>query len=222
MRRSHRMLLDLAVGVRLAGGAVWYRSGGAPQPLAVYQPKGAASLATSYVNLANPGTYDLAPGVAPTFDTTTGWTFNGTTQYLVSGIVPATGWSALVRFSNAGGAQAPLIGARDANDDGLFMQARGTTNRIYSYGGNRLTIAGEQASGVMAIAGTVAYLNGVAETGTLPGTPTTTQGLYVGALNSAGAPLLFLGGKIQAIAIYSVILTGPQVAVITTAMNTLV
>ena len=35
--------------------------------IAAYQPKGAASLAASYVNLQQPGTYDAAPGVAPTW-----------------------------------------------------------------------------------------------------------------------------------------------------------
>lgn len=53
--------------------APWYLAGGAPTPIAVYQPKGAASLAASYVNLANPGTYDAAADVpgygAPTWTT---------------------------------------------------------------------------------------------------------------------------------------------------------
>jgi hypothetical protein len=32
----------------------WYLAGGAPMPVVAYQPIGAASLADSYVNLANP------------------------------------------------------------------------------------------------------------------------------------------------------------------------
>lgn len=59
--------------------------------VAAYQPIGAASLAASYVNLANPGTYDAAPGVAPTWASATGWTFNGSTQYLTTGITPPRG-----------------------------------------------------------------------------------------------------------------------------------
>ena len=33
--------------------------------VAAYEPLGAASLAASYVNLANPGTYDATPGTTP-------------------------------------------------------------------------------------------------------------------------------------------------------------
>jgi hypothetical protein len=50
----------------------WYVAG--QTCVAAYQPIGAPSLAASYVILANPGTYDAAPGVAPTFDAATGWT----------------------------------------------------------------------------------------------------------------------------------------------------
>ena len=70
--------------------------------IAAYQPKGAADLAASYVNLITPGTYNAAPGTAPTFDAATGWTFNGSTQYLTTGVVPASGYSMLVRVADMG------------------------------------------------------------------------------------------------------------------------
>ena len=68
--------------------ANWWEAGGATGAVAVYQPIGAASLAASYVNLANPGTYDAAPGVAPTW-ASAGWTSNGT-EYLGYGSVSTT------------------------------------------------------------------------------------------------------------------------------------
>src|SRR3989344_7466925 len=84
--------------------STWTTAGGAPTPVAAYQPISAASLTASYANLANPGTYTAAVGVAPTFASSTGWTFNGSTQYLTTGVIPANGWSMIVRFSNATGA----------------------------------------------------------------------------------------------------------------------
>ena len=49
-----------------------------------YQPKGAASLAASYFNLANPGTYNAAPGTAPSL----GQRLTGgrSTQLILSGV----------------------------------------------------------------------------------------------------------------------------------------
>jgi hypothetical protein len=57
--------------------------------MAAYQFKGAASYAAAKVNLANPGTYDCVDGAAyPTWATETGCTFNGSTQYLITGVAP--------------------------------------------------------------------------------------------------------------------------------------
>ena len=53
---------------------------------AAYEPKGAASLAASYVDLSGNGN-DAAPGVAPTLSS--GWVFNGGTQYLTTTFAPA-------------------------------------------------------------------------------------------------------------------------------------
>ena len=102
--------MGMMAGVRralLSGGQAaavvpWYLSGGilAANCIAAYQPKGAASLAASYVNLANPGTYDAAPVVAPTWDAVNGWVGDGT-QYLNTGVVPAANYSMFVRFSGA-------------------------------------------------------------------------------------------------------------------------
>ncbi len=75
----------LGVG-KQTSAAAWWLSGGisAANCIAAYQPKGAADLAASYVNLANPGTYNAAPGVAPTWAAADGWTFGGT-NYLLCG-----------------------------------------------------------------------------------------------------------------------------------------
>ena len=58
-----------------------------------YQPKGAASLAESYINLVRPGTLDAAVGVAPTLDAL-GWVSAGSAR-LMTGYVP-TGTTSMI------------------------------------------------------------------------------------------------------------------------------
>src|SRR3989344_5141970 len=94
--------------------STWATSGGAPTPVAAYQPIGSASLTASYANLANPGTYTAAVGVAPTFAASTGWTFaSASSQYLTTGIIHDAGWSIIARWSGATLANSVAIGAQD-------------------------------------------------------------------------------------------------------------
>jgi hypothetical protein len=199
----------------------WYRAGGAPAPVAAYQPKGAATGAASYTNLANPGTYDAAPGTAPTFDTATGWTFDGTSQYLTTGIVHGAGWSALVRFSGR------------TNTGTLFGNFAAPANRIgitpYDYSGvtyrNGPDPLYDKApsldSGVLAVAGPTAYRNGSAETGSLGSWSGSVIGsLYIGAVYDYGVGRRY-AGNIEAFVIYSATLDAAQVAAVTTAMAAL-
>lgn len=65
----------------VAAAANWWEVSG-KTCVAAWQPKGAASYAASLVNLATPSTNDLTEGVAPDWATGTGWTFNGTDDYL--------------------------------------------------------------------------------------------------------------------------------------------
>lgn len=79
----------------------WWLSGGiaAANCIAAYQAKGAASYAASLVNLANPGTYNATEGTAPDWAAGTGWTFNGTTQFLISSVKVGSGYSFAIRYS---------------------------------------------------------------------------------------------------------------------------
>lgn len=204
----------------------WYTAGGAPVPVAAYQPKRAASLAASYVNLANPGTYDVAPGTAPSFDTATGWTFNGSTQYLTTGVQPETGWTMLVRFSgfpltgnniicgsrtNAGTNSAYFLGAVDALGSNYMHyghgQIVGTTPRI--------------AAGVIGIAGAHGYRNGVADGATIGAANDAFAVIFVGARNLAGSANMFSACNVVALAIYNSTLTAGQIAAVSAAMAAL-
>jgi len=234
IRPSTHLLYPGSRGVRVSqpGGAAatpWYLSGGIPaaNAIAVYQPKGASSLLASYDNLAAPGnglpdgTYDAAPGVAPTFDAATGWTFNGITQYLTTGITPGTAYSLIIRFSNGplgGAAQCCVCAARTANF--IIASTNGSGNRSFANGTSITIAGGELASGVMAIAGTKAYTNGIVETGTF--TPATCNfPLWIGALNNATVYAQGFPGKVKAVAIYNVTLDAPTILAVSTAMAAL-
>ena len=183
--------------------APWWRVGGAPEPVAAYQPIGAASLADSYVNLANPGTFDAAPGGAPTFSAETGWGFNGTTQYLTTGIVPAVGYAVIVRISSVGasGTRA-IIGVASVSGAGLVIFSQRLSGQAAWRSGGTFDKSPAAADGTLGIGGQRAYRNGVDE-GEIPAwTAVETRGLFLGANNNVGSPNLFFLGNIQAIAIY--------------------
>jgi hypothetical protein len=207
--------LNRSAGV--AAAAKWYEGA-----IAAYQPKRAASLAASYVNLANPGTYDAAPGVAPSFDPLTGWNFNGTNQYLKTGVIPANGiFSAIVRFSDS----------NDTDNRYLFGSFSGGNTRFgigYRHPSNtslRLWIYGSygsaegtswSTSGVLGLVGKGSsfdrYVNGLLELSLTVVFSTNTHEIYIGALNSSGSPTLYGGMNMQAFGIWPYTLTAAEVA----------
>ncbi len=191
----------------------WYA--GLTDLVAVYQPKGAASLAASYVNLVNPGTNNAAPGVAPTWSATTGWTFNGTTQYLTSGITPTITYTLLVRFANAG-TSIGSVGAYVSGTNNYFVRAgNAAANRTYSSGGER-NVAGAQTNCVMAVAGKNCYLNGASD-GTIAAGGSNTNALGIGSINVVPTQY-FYTGDILAIAICSSTQTAGQIAAASAAV----
>jgi hypothetical protein len=214
------------LAARFRGGVTpWYLAGGvaAANCVAAYQPIGAANLAASYVNLANPGTYNAAPGVAPAWNTTDGWIGNAS-GYLETGIIPSSNtWSMIARYKNGS--------AVALNFQTCIGQINGAANRCYlvqqsgagfAYGnGGNLFYAPATTSGVMALAAQNAYLDGI-NVGTIPSGSATFLELYILARNSSGAPdLLSTQLHVQAIAIYNITLSAAQVAAITSAMQAL-
>jgi hypothetical protein len=203
-----------------ARAAGWWLAGGATGCLAAYQPKGAASLAASYVNLVTPGTYDAAPGTAPTLDAS-GWVFVDTsTQYLTTGLTATQNWCLLARFSNVGGAAVIYVvaGASSTGAQRFYLMPKNSTNHVYGYNTSN-AVAGAQTAGVMAVTADAGYLDGTSETavGTLS---QTTRAIYIGAYNNGSASYP-LNGKIQALAIYNSNLSEAQVIAITAAMAAL-
>lgn len=206
---------------RGAGASNWWEAGGATGIVAAYQPKGAASLAASYVNLANPGTYDAAPGVAPAWDAASGWKRIASSGTLDSGVTPtSSAWTMIMRFSNyayTNGAYR-YIGLSGKNF-AFSMEEAANQWGFYNHGG--LLKSGQLSSGVLAIAGQTGYRDGVAQ-GTIPSawTGSVTGSIYLLSCYGlpSNAPTQIY---VQAFAIYSATLSAAQVAAVTAAMNLL-
>jgi len=223
----HVRIVQPSMAAAAASG--WWLSGGisAANCAAAYAAKGAASLAASYINLNNPGTNNAAPGVAPTFAGATGWTFNGSTQYLTTGINPGNNYSAIIRFSSfstPGSANAVALGSAisASPNTGLTLGKTVSTGTLRFRNGDTAYVdASTATSGVMAAAGANAYLNGSLVNSGLGGSGSNAFPIYIAANSNSGSVSNFSTIVIVALAIYNTTLSGSQVAALTTAINAL-
>lgn len=207
----------------------WDDNGAISGCVAAYRAIGAASLAASYSNLQSPGTFDASPGVAPTFSAATGWTFNGTTQYLTTPVVPANNqtWSALARISGGGaqaGSGAAIFGAYNGSPTRRWYYIpHYVNNNAYVANGGQSARSPGIDSGVVGFRGAQPVRNGSDDGAALAaGGAGVFESIYIGAAHdAAGFAALFWAGNVQAIAIYSTTLTAGQVATLTAAMNAL-
>lgn len=196
---------------------LWQRVPGLPTPLAWWQPKAdnynswvPTSQAMSYYNVANPGTYNAAPGTAPAWAAATGWTFTAaSSQYLTTGVVPANdqSYSLLVCYNAAIFATSTIFAGTFEASGGLsiFSYLAGADKRWRARNGQALnsTTAWANAAAV-AICGNALYVNGAAEPGTMGAwTGPATLGLYLGANNIGGVPAGHINGVITLAAVWS-------------------
>jgi len=203
----------------------WWLAGGIhpSQVVAAYQPKGAVDLAASYVNLANPGTDDAQVGEAPTLDSS-GWVFNGTTQYLIGPLSNNAGLA--VRFSDVTNTGA-VIGARNAiNVNQIYFRPNdGDNSRVYSnsLSENLVFVATSVSSGVLIINNNNGALNGIIEASSLLGNVSQFYNYYIGAVNNNSVLRLQCGVKTQACCFFAsgTTLTAAQIAAISAAMAAL-
>lgn len=202
----------------------WYLAGAVPAVncKAAYAPKGAASLAASYVNLANPGTNNAAPGTAPTWDAVNGWKFNGTDQYLTTGVVPENDqtWSMIVKYSDYTTGDDCLAGIYHTELRAFGLVVYSSVNVRKYYNGQDQNLADTAASGIMGVAGVKKYFNGVDVGGAdiVNGSGSITYDIYIGAIHYDSI-VQFFDGNIQAVAIYDSVLTPAQVFAISTRME---
>jgi hypothetical protein len=201
----------------------WWNANGASGITAAYQSIGASSLANSYINKANPGTADANVGIAPTWDTSSGWIFNGSSQYLTTGIIPTTATTAIVRFSSAGAGQI-LATTDSATWNRFVLLAINTPNGwgpFYASGNQAWGGYSGVTSGVLAIAGRKGYFNGVEQVTLADFTTNATQGINIGRGGTGTVSPQYYAGNVQAVAIYNETLTQEQVQGVTTAMSAL-
>lgn len=216
----------LTIGTRralLGGGRRatpwWYVAG--QTCVAAYQPIGAPSLAASYVNLANPGTYDAAEHIArPGFSAEIGWIFTEAAQILDSGIQPGNNqlWSAIIRFTDSV-AQSPI--GFSGTGESAFGINTNTNGRHYYLNGLAANVSGAVLNGVMCVAGRQGFLDGIIDGGLI--SANTPNFLYTIALGGRFWNGDRDGGnvKIQAVAIYSTTLSASDVAALTARMQAL-
>ena len=196
--------------------AAWYLAGGvsAANCVAAYQPKGAVSLAASYTNLANPGTYNAAPGATPpAWDTSYGWSISGSVSTISASISGNQNFSVLIRFSDRTSGSR-LGGLRSGGAYMMYLAPFWSTVTLYYYNGGFVTAGAAITSGVSGMAGAQPYKNG--------GTDGSPFGAATFTTNSFDIqPGMALTCKVQAVAIYNTTLTAPQVAAISSAMSLL-
>jgi hypothetical protein len=210
----------------VSGDTWWDLNGTITSCVAAYQAKGAADYAASKVNLANPGTYNATDGTGyPSWNASTGWTFDGSDDYLNTGLKPgSTSWSYIIRFSNAGADNYKRWwGARDgatANQVGLENRVGNTVFYVMNGGNatNQTTItADDLTAGWLAICGNKFYAasgvkNNNLSQGTLPD-----MVIYIGKANNLNPKSI----TVQAFAVYNEEISASNIALIAAAMNAL-
>lgn len=205
----------------LAGniGGKWWEAGGATGCVAAYQAKGAANQADSYTNLANPGTNNLTATAAPTWAGSAGWTFNGTTQFLKTGILPGSNYSVIVQYANQNGSSNGYLFGTSDGSNGLSLRSYlGAGFAHYVSGaGFVASVAGPTASGNRAVTNR-GYKDGIDDVSSALTPAAVTQEIYLGALNNNGSQAGFFTGDIIAVAVYNNLLTAAQVAALAGAM----
>jgi hypothetical protein len=157
-----------------------------------------------------------------------GWVFNGTTQYLDTGIVWTNDqtWSFIVRWKDiaVGADNLSLAGTYNTVGGSFLININTTpdpdTHTFYN-GSNRNVVSTTETSGILAVAGVYGYFNGLVESLAIAASPgANALSMFIGCCNADGAPYFGdpQGSTILALAIYNTPLSAPQVAAVTAAM----
>lgn len=211
--------IGLGLARQRGGAAVpWWLSGGlaAADCAAAYLAKGVASLATSYVNLANPGTYNLSVySTAPSL-VATGWQVSAAdrTALVATGLTTAVALTVLIRYTNV--ASNGVLIAEDSYG-ALDIWPKFNTTRRYRRGGES-TISTTPSSGIIGFAGNDAIYNG-SKLATIPaGTVPSGNLLLCGKPYAGGSPD---GTIVQCAVAYRRILSEAEYSAVSTAMAAL-
>lgn len=198
----------------------WYLAGGTipdSTNYTVYDPLTASDLASSYSNISNPGTRDAVVGVAPGFSAGSGWSFDGTSQYLDTGVQDTSAnetW--VIWVENWAG-----VYAMGSNKLLVRPYLSGTPNVSRLTYTTNTDLYGATTCGVLILrAGQVVYRNGVKLTGKNMGSypAGTNYNVFLGCRNSSGSPLQYGSGNIYRFAHYDFALSDAQCEALFTSM----
>lgn len=204
--------------VRSRRAPVWWRL---PGVVAAYQFVVAPSYIHMLANVAPSGRYTLTSAAYPTWAPHVGATFNGSSQYLRTGVLPNCGVGSLfLQYTNIANLNNSLAGCYNG---GTFAQL------IQYYNFNTMTTMNGTpgnvdhtpllASGNYGVAGKTAYRNGVAEATTMAaGTATATFDIYLGCGNLFGSPSQYAQFTLQAVLIADRALSPAEVALVSKQM----
>ena len=212
----------------------WYPAGISTGCIGAYQAKGAANLAASQVNLANPGTYDLTLGGGGPTLSGNGWVFTGA-EWLDTGISPDGDYSMFIVFDaptvNDLGDRMALMGTtRLASGEyfNLYFISNGvvmTLNGTYRTSGLTYGVSTLVDAAAMVYLGATndSYMNGDSQIDSeTNNTITTAHTIEIGGYDGYGATIFdrFVG-TIRAVAIYDRLFTNAEAEAILQTMKTL-
>lgn len=206
---------------------------------AAYRAVGATSAAASKVNLANPGTCDLAAvpyGVEPYWEKSRGWYRTMESAAWNTGVVATSEWTFLVRFSSATPNYANVLGVENDEGGGNHYPTLRFAP-VYDYLGSYCFLCNSYArysqiephvvSGVIGMAGDRAFVDGelvASGHGSYTVMDYAPYPIYLFTWNDRNQMLLHnpaFGGNILAVAFYTTRLTDVQVKAKSAAMAAL-
>lgn len=194
--------------------------------VAAYRASSQPNQATSYVNMANPGTYNLTVPRAPSWDTTDGWSFVWF-AFLRTGVTIANNtWSVFLKFHHAQRAASwsQALGYWLSSSSSYIVSPTGDASGIRVYqagtGGSNptpdITGAGEHTMG---LAGLQPYLDGATDGSPIAnGGVTNALAIDIGGINAASEPANLWKGYIQYVVIYNVTISSGGASALHTAM----
>ena len=207
----------------------WDLDGTITSCVGAWQAKGVASLAASYVNLTGNSTYDLSEGNAPSWNTATGWTANGTDTWLNTSIpMVSTNTTLIARVANLsydGTLDGYIIGEYQAGR--RYMRLVYYRNSSFQVNNQNTIVVSDagQSAGIPAMTcddtTTYGYFNGSFVNSETTGTATDANTYKLFARAPFDTPSNVLNGDMIAAAVYSECLTTTQIGNLTTAMAAL-
>lgn len=204
-----------------SGSIDWWLAGGLiPESsnYTIFDPLAATSLADSYINLANSGTRDAIVGVAPAHAQGSGWTFNGSTQYLNSQTTCIHEQTIVIWCEDASGVYAIRAWTNSGSVRGVGIDPTSSTD-VRFFSGTANTNWNGAANGVIAaISKNQLFRNGNVVTYARSSFTSTALPFFLGAENQNGTAVNFYSGRILRVAIYDTTLSEAQLRALTWTM----